>query len=178
MKLKIKVKYLNRNCVIEEFSKGDWIDLKSSVTLNVSAPQAGTLKKHKVNGETMSHRDVAYNTYLIPLGVAMQLPKGFEALVVPRSSTYGKFGITQTNSIGIIDNSYCGNKDEWQFPAVALKDAVIEEGERICQFRVQLSQKATLWQKLKWLFYSGVKFVEVDNLKTVNRGGFGSTGTK
>jgi dUTP pyrophosphatase len=84
------------------------------------------------------------------------------------------------NSIGIIDNSYCGNQDEWKFPAVALKESkkAIEKGDRICQFRIQLTQKATFWQKLKWLLSSGVELVEVDDLSDNNRGGLGSTGVK
>lgn len=114
----------------------------------------------------------------IPLGVAMKLPKGYEAVVLPRSSTPKKFGIMYGNSMGVIDNSYCGNKDEWKFPAVAIRPTSIDKGTRICQFRVQLSQKATTWQKIKWLFTSGVKLVEVDDLGNDNRGGFGSTGVK
>lgn len=74
--------------------------------------------------------------------------------------------------------SYCGNSDEWKFPVIAIRPTFIEKGCRICQFRIQLSQKATLWQKLKWLFSSGVKLVKVDNLQENNRGGFGSTGIK
>ena len=74
--------------------------------------------------------------------------------------------------------SYNGNEDEWKFPAVAIRPTFIEKGTRICQFRVQLSQKATVWQKIKWLFTSGIKLVEVDNLDNTNRGGFGSTGVK
>ena len=74
--------------------------------------------------------------------------------------------------------SYNGDNDEWKFPAIAIRETTIEEGTRICQFRIQLSQKATFWQKLKWLFSSGVKLVEVDNLNNEDRLGFGSTGIK
>lgn len=179
MKLKIKVKRLNMLLDLPEvIEKGDWIDLRASETLSLEAPQAGTLKRHKLEGIEVSHRDVTYDFSLIPLGVAMKLPKGFEAVVLPRSSTYKKFGIIQTNSMGVIDNSYCGNNDEWKYPAIALRDTVIHEGDRICQFRIQLSQKATFWQKLKWAFSSGIKIVEVDNLNNSNRNGFGSTGVK
>ena len=74
--------------------------------------------------------------------------------------------------------SYNGDNDEWKFPAIAIRETTIEKGTRICQFRIQLSQKATFWQKLKWLFSSRVKLVEVDSLNNKSRGGFGSTGVK
>jgi dUTP pyrophosphatase len=95
-----------------------------------------------------------------------------------RSSTPKKFGVITANSEGVIDNTYCGNNDEWKYPALAIKDTTINEGDRICQFRIQLSQKATVWQKLKWLLSSGVKIVEVESLSGANRNGFGSTGVK
>ena len=113
---------------------------------------------------------------LINLGIAMKLPEGFEAIIAPRSSTPKNFNVLLANSIGIIDNSYSGNNDEWKFNAYAIEDTYIKNKERICQFRIQLSQKATIWQKLKWLFSSGVELVEVENLDSIDRGGFGSTG--
>ena len=114
----------------------------------------------------------------------MKLPDGFEAIVALRSSSPKKFNIMMANSIGVIDNSYCGIHDEWMCPVVRCNpesQIVINKGDRICQFRIQLSQKATLWQKLKWLLSSGVKIVNVDKDKwdkTNDRGGFGSTGVK
>ena len=107
----------------------------------------------------------------------MQLPKGFEAVVLPRSGT-PKLGIMCANSEGVIDNSYCGNDDEWRFPAIAFQSTTINKGDRICQFRVQLSQKATIWQKLRWLFSNKIELVSVDKLDGNNRGGFGSTGVQ
>lgn len=177
MKLKIKVKKYPWVSMPEIIKKGDWVDLKSRVTFNIHAPQSGTLK-YKVleNGEKEGYRNVSFDYGFIPLGVAMKLPKGFEAIIVPRSSTFKKYGIIQANSMGIIDNSYCGNHDEWRFPAIALKDTTIIEGTRICQFRIQLSQKATIWQKIKWLLSSGIEFVEVEDLNSEDRDGFGSTG--
>jgi dUTP pyrophosphatase len=86
----------------------------------------------------------------------MQIPEGFESIVIPRSSTFKKYGLIQTNSVGLIDFSYNSEKDEWKFPAVATRDAVIPKGTRICQFRIQLSQKATAWQNLKWLLSGSV----------------------
>lgn len=179
MKLKIKVKRTNMSLDLPEITKkGDWIDLRSSENVTMHAPQAGTLKRHKVDGKEESHRDVEFDFKLIPLGVAVQLPKGFEAMVLARSSTPKKFGIITANSEGVIDNSYCGDGDEWKYPAIAIRDTVINEGDRICQFRIQLSQKATMWQKIKWFLSSGVKIVEVESLGGTNRGGFGSTGVK
>ena len=80
--------------------------------------------------------------------------------------------------MGVIDNTYCGNNDEWKYPAIALRDTIIKRGDRICQFRIQLSQKATLWQKIKWFLSSGIKIIKVDSLDNNDRGGFGSTGVK
>ena len=177
MKLKIKVRRLNKNIDLPEvIDKGDFIDLRASETITMHAPQAGTLKRHKVNGKEESHRDVEFDFKLIPLGVAMELPKGFIAVPVPRSSTFKKYGITQANSIGVIDQTYCGDNDEWKLPVIAYRDTVIPEGDRICQFEIRLSQKATVWQKLKWLFSSGIEIVEVESLSRVSRGGFGTTG--
>lgn len=177
MKLKIKVKYFGDNKIrVNTF--GDWIDLRAAETVNLTAPKADTLKRKTVNGETTSSRDVKFAYSRIPLGVAMELPKGFEALVVARSSTLSCFGVITSNSVGVIDNSYCGDSDEWKYPALAIRNTVINKGERICQFRIQLSQKATVWQKLKWLFSNGIEIVEVSSLNESNRGGFGSTGIK
>ena len=162
MKLKIKVKELTKGCMPVIIEKGDWIDLicAEDMKLNIT-----TLEDNP---------DVKY----ISLGVAIQLPKGFEAIVAPRSSIPSRFGIMCANSFGVIDNCYCGNTDEWKFPVIAIRPTSIVKGSRVCQFRIQLSQKATWWQKLKWLFSSGVELVKVDNLQENSRGGFGSTGTK
>ncbi len=171
MKLKIKVKRLNKNISLPEVTKkGDWIDLRSSETLSLTAPQASVLKRHKLAGMEINHRDVSFDYSAIPLGVAIKLPSGFEAVVASRSGTPSKFGIIVANSIGVIDQPYCGNKDEWKCPVLAIRDTVIHEGDRICQFRIQLSQKATFWQKLMWLISSGVEIVEVDSLSDTNRG--------
>lgn len=153
--------------------KGDWIDLRSSKAVVLNAPQAGTLK-----GNTVKHRDVISDVTYIPLGVSMQLPDGFEAIVAPRSSTAEKMGIVLANGIGIIDNSYKGENDQWKFPAITLRKTSIAQNTRLCQFRIQLNQKATLWQKLKWLLSSSIELVEVDNLNNSDRNGFGSTGSK
>ena len=108
----------------------------------------------------------------------MQLPKGYEAIVACRSSTPKSFGIMSANAFGIIDSSYNGNDDEWKFLYYGIRNCIIPANARICQFRIQLSQKATVWQKLKWLFSNKIKLVEVDKLNTINRGGIGSTGKK
>lgn len=157
MKLKIKIKLFNKECMPEIISKGDWIDLKIWESFSISKVKTPVYQ-------------------MLSLGVAMQLPEGYEALVLPRSSTFKKYGITLANSVGIIDNTYCGNEDIWHFPALIFKDTTIPSFERICQFRIQLSQKATIWQRIKNLFYSGIEFEVVDNLTNPNRGGFGSTG--
>ena len=126
---------------IERFNVGDWVDLRAAEEIKL---KAGELK-------------------LIPLGVAMELPKGYEALVAPRSSTAKKLGIMMANSIGIIDESYKGDNDEWHFPAYAVKDTTIYKNERICQFRIIEHQPM-------------LHLVEVDSLGNEDRGGIGSTG--
>ena len=121
--------------------KSDWIDLRAAKEVELK------------QGEFA----------LIPLGVAMELPKGYEAHVVPRSSTFKNFGIIQTNSMGVIDETYCGDNDQWFFPAYALRDTVIHVNDRICQFRIMEHQPA-------------VTFSETESLGNVDRGGHGSTG--
>lgn len=121
--------------------KSDWIDLRSAAEINM---KAGEFK-------------------LIPLGVAMQLPEGYEAHVVPRSSTFKNYGIIQTNSMGIIDETFCGDEDQWFLPAYALRDTKIHINDRICQFRIMEHQPTLM-------------FDEVTVLENDNRGGHGSTG--
>lgn len=140
----IRIKYLtDRIDRIEKISKGDWIDLRAAGDIRM---KAGEFK-------------------LIPLGIAMQLPKGYEAHIVPRSSTFKNFGIIQTNHQGVVDCSYCGDHDQWYMPAYALRDTTIACNERICQFRLMENQPE-------------ISFEEVDELGTPDRGGIGSTGTK
>ena len=141
----IKIKYLNDEITRLEYidGKSDWIDLRAAEEIEL---KAGEFK-------------------LIHLGVAMQLPEGYEAHIVPRSSTFKKWGIIQTNHCGIVDNSYCGPNDWWRMPVFALRDTKIEVNDRICQFRIQKNQPTLV-------------FNEVEEMEANNRGGFGSTGTK
>ena len=177
MKLKIKVKRISKDIELPKIiDKGEWVDLRAAETINLKAPQAETLKTKTINGERVSSRDVSFDFKLIPLGIAIKLPKGFEAIVAPRSSTYKNYEIIQTNSIGIIDNSYSGDSDEWKMPVISFANTTINKRDRICQFKIQLSQKATMWQKIKWLLSSGIKVEEVESLGDNNRGGFCSTG--
>lgn len=174
MKLKIKVKVLTEGCMPEINPSGDWIDLRSAQNVNIRAAQAGV--QYQENNE--KYRDVIIPVTYIPLGVAIQLPKGFEAIINSRSSGPEKLGLFIPNGQGVVDNIYNGNNDQWHYICSPMRETTIEAGDRICQFRIQLSQKATVWQKLKWLFSSGIELVEVDNLSDNNRGGFGSTGVK
>ena len=155
--MKIKVKRIRKNIEFPTIiNKGEWIDLRNAEKVSIDKGTYG----------------------LIPLNVCMQLPKGYEAIVTCRSSTPKSFGIMCANSFGIIDNSYSGNNDEWKFLYYGIRNCTIPANSRICQFRIQLSQKATVWQKLKWLFNNKIELIEVDNLNTINRGGIGSTGKK
>lgn len=158
---------------------GNWIDLCVAEDVKLQCPKACKLHRRKdKDKETIQEeriRDVIFDWTIAPLGVCIQVPKGYECIVAPRSSTFKKFGILQVNSIGVIDNLYAGDEDEWKMPMVATKAVVIPKGTRVAQFRVQPSQMATPWQKLKWLFGYRPKLVKVSTLSSNNRGGFGST---
>lgn len=176
MKQKIYIKRFNKDVELPKIiAKGDWVDLRSAEEVVLKAPVTKTVSKGKP-------KEVEFSTALIPLGVAMLLPEGMEANVVARSGTFKNYGILQTNAYGVIDGGefgYNGSNDEWKFPVVALRSTTISVNDRVCQFRIQLSQKATMWQKLKWLFTSGIKIIEVEDLpEKEDRGGFSTTGTK
>ena len=139
----IKIKYHTNE--IEKLryidGKSDWIDLRSAEDVDL---KAGDFK-------------------LVSLGVSMKLPKGYEANIVPRSSTFKNYGIIQTNSFAVIDNTYCGDEDMWRMPVYATRDTIINKNDRICQFRINKNQPC-------------VKFETVEKLESINRGGFGITG--
>ena len=137
----IKVKYFTDIDKLEKISVGDLIDLRAAEDVVM---RAGDYR-------------------LIPLGVAMQLPKGYKANVYPRSSTFGNYHILMTNSVGQIDWSYRGNNDQWMFPAYATQNTIIHKNDRICQFEIVRKQPE-------------IEFVEVETLDNEDRGGFGSTG--
>lgn len=141
--IRIKIKYftdkIEKLCYID--GKSDWIDLRAAQDCSM---KAGEFK-------------------LIPLGIAMELPSGYEAHIVPRSSTFKNFGIIQTNHMGVVDESYCGDNDQWFFPAYAMRDTEIKMGDRICQFRIMEHQPP-------------ICFEETDALENQDRGGHGSTG--
>ena len=138
----IKIKYHDPDVLrIDKIKKGDWIDLRSAEDITLKA------------GEF----------HLISLGVSIQVPEGYESILAPRSSTFKKFGIIQANSIGVIDESYCGDDDIWMFPAYAIRDTKINKNDRICQFRIIKHQPE-------------VEIETVETLGNENRQGFGSTG--
>ena len=139
----IKIKYIDKSIgKLEKIPQGEWIDLRSAEDVEMKAGEFRIIK----------------------LSCAMQLPDGYEAHVVPRSSTFKKWHILMVNSTGIIDSSFCGDDDIWGFPALAMADTHIYKGDRICQFRIMKKQPE-------------ITFEEVDHLGNKNRGGFGSTGT-
>lgn len=174
MKQKIKVKVLTEGCLPVISEGGDWIDLRAAEDVHLDGPYA--VARTRKGGE--SSRRVVFETKYVPLGVAMQLPDGMEGIAAPRSSSNKKFNILQTNSPGVIDQPYCGEDDQWHMPIIPTGKVDIKKGDRICQFRIQLSQKATFWQKIKWLFSSGVEIEVVDSLKSPNRGGLGHSGIR
>ena len=142
--MKIQIKYFSDKIEKLDYiggNKSDWIDVRAAKDVEL---KAGEFK-------------------LIPLGIAMKLPKGYEAHVVPRSSTFKNFGIIQVNSMGVIDGTYCGDNDQWHFPAYALRDTKISINDRICQFRIMENQP-------------NLEFEEVAKLDEKDRGGFGTTG--
>lgn len=137
----IKIKYFADIIKIEKFDNGDWLDLRSAIDVD--------LKKGKF--------------MLIPLGIGMKLPQGYEAHIVPRSSTFKNFGIIQTNHQAVIDESYCGNNDQWYYPVCAMRDTHISKNDRICQFRIIKKQPDII-------------FEEVEELLDKDRNGLGSSG--
>lgn len=143
--MKIKVKYLADIDKLHSIKEGDWIDLRCAITTEV------------YKGEYKA----------IPLGVAMELPEGYEAIVAPRSSLFKKHGLICVNSIGIIDESYCGDGDQWHLLVLGTSDrpAIIEKNERICQFRIIKHQPE-------------LEFETVESLGNADRGGIGSTGKR
>jgi len=144
MNLKIKVKYFDDELIrLNKLEIGDWIDIRAAESV-----------------------DLSYGEFkLIPLGIAIDLPEGYEAHVVPRSSTFKKWGIIETNSMGIIDESYKGDNDQWFFPAYALRRTTIEKNDRICQFRIVEKMPE-------------IEIEEVEHLGNPDRNGYGSTGRK
>lgn len=140
---KLKIKYFTDQITHLEYIEGksDWIDLRASEDVEL---REGEFK-------------------LIPLGIAVKLPEGYEAHIVPRSSTYKNFGIIQANSCGIIDSSYCGDNDMWMMPVIAMRDTTIHINDRICQFRIFKNQPQ-------------IVFEETGHIGETDRGGFGSTG--
>lgn len=139
----IKVKYFTDKIdKLQKIEQGDWIDLRVAENVHM---KAGEFK-------------------VLHLGVAMQLPAGYEAIVAPRSSTYKNWGIVLSNSFGVIDGSYCSDQDEWRAPVIALMDTDIPINTRLFQFRIQKNQPK-------------LNFITVDELDNPNRGGLGSTGT-
>lgn len=142
--LQIKIKYFDNTLPkIEKISIGEWMDLRAAEDVELKQ----------------------FEFKLISLGIGMKLPPKFEANVVPRSSTFKNFGILQTNSFGVIDNSYSGNSDMWFFPALAMRDTKINKGDRICQFRINKIMPS-------------VELMEVEFLDETSRGGHGSSGVK
>lgn len=141
----IKVRYLSDKIEPLRYigGKSDWIDLRAAEDTEL---KQGDFK-------------------LIPLGIAMQLPRGYEAHIIPRSSTFKNFGVIQANHMGLVDESYCGDNDQWYFPAIAMRDTVIHAGDRICQFRIMEHQP-------------GLQFEAVETLDNTDRGGIGSTGVR
>lgn len=141
----LKVKYHKKTArPITQAHNGEWFDLRTAEDVRL---KKGDFK-------------------LIHLGVSIEMPEGYEAIIAPRSSTFGKYGILLANSIGVIDNAYCGNNDEWKFLAYCLGDyTYIPAGTRIAQFRIQRIMEP-------------VEIVEVDNLDGEDRGGIGSTGER
>ena len=139
--MEILVKYHADIHPLVKAEAGDWIDLRAAEDVEMKA------------GENK----------LISLGVSMKIPDGYEAVIVPRSSTFKHWGVMQTNHMGVIDNSYSGDNDIWMFSAHATRDVLIEKNSRICQFRIQKSMPH-------------FDFVTVDKLDAVDRGGFGSSG--
>lgn len=143
-KFNINIKYFDKDLIrLEKLAQGDWIDLRAAEDVDIPK----------------------FKTKKISLGIAMELPDGYEAHVVPRSSTCKNFFVMQTNHFGVIDNVYKGDDDCWFVEVYAIEDTHISKNDRICQFRIDKKMPK-------------IKFIEVKTLGNKNRGGYGSTGTK
>lgn len=154
MKTKFRYRTCRHNAGIKRIEGGDWFD--------VVVPEDVTLRKDEY--------------VMIPLGICVELPKGYEAHLLPRSSTFSKYKVLLVNGMGVIDCSYCGDGDEWKCLFYPTTDSFIPAGARVMQFRIQLTQHASVWQKIKWLFSRGVSMEKVYTFGNKDRGGVGSTG--
>lgn len=189
--MEIKIKYFNNDAEeIKKIEKGDWIDLRceGAKRVDIINSQVSTYKglpllnRHSkkydmsvnegyIVDEEGNYKEIKYIEYnagdflMLDLGVAMELPKGYEAHLVPRGSTFKNFSIIETNSMGVVDESYKGDNDRWFMPVYAMQDGFIIMGERVCQFRVEEKMEK-------------IDFIKVDKLENEDRGGHGSTGTK
>ena len=145
MTQELYIKYHDKDLegTVAQVKDSDWIDLRAAETVKMTA---GEFK-------------------IISLGISIKLPEGYEAHIAPRSSTFRNFGLIMANSVGVVDESYCGENDVWGFPAIALRDTVVCKGDRICQFRIMKKMEP-------------VSLVIVDHMSDKSRGGFGSTGTR
>lgn len=170
--MRIKVKYADPQFPRLEFiggEKSDWIDVRAySVKVNGNQRSWYNLTDIITGKDKMVVDYQKGDTILIDLGFSAEMTKGFEAHVLPRSSTFKNYGIIQTNGMGIIDESYCGNNDRWMISFFALKDGVIEQFDRVGQFRIMQKMTQT----------SEIKIEEVENLDNADRGGFGTSGNK
>ena len=178
--MKIKIKEITPGCMPEIIKVGDCIDLMTAEDYTLKCPHAQMLHKHKKGNEAVVEktRDVIFDYQLLNLGVVIEMPKGFKANLMPRSSTFKKYGLLMVNSPGQVDNSYKGPNDIWRMPVVATRSITIPKGTPIAQFEVQPSHNATIWQKLKWLFSSKIELVKVDEMNNENRGGIGTGSDK
>lgn len=164
--MKIKIKYFSKDYPrLEKISKGDWVDLRVDKVKKIYNVENGVQSNSLIASNDLRNNLTFKQGQVIKfgLGVAMELPEGYEAEIRPRSSTFKHWGLIQTNSVGTIDNSYCGDNDEWQIEFIAMRDGSINRFDRVCQFRI--------WEK-----QPEFDFIEVDKLGNEDRGGFGSTG--
>ena len=154
--MKIRIKYFEESTKLKKIAKGNWIDVYANKDVFV-----------KVNERAM-----------IPLGFALELPSGWEAHLAPRSSTFKTWGIIQTNSVGVVDDTYIGDNDQCYMPVyclegknielidgVEVKGTWIRKGDKIAQFRIMEVMPE-------------IEFDEVESFGNSDRGGFGSTGSK
>lgn len=165
--MQIKIRYIHSLCKLTR--NGNMYDLRTSKPLIL-------------NGPTVINEHVIFDDGIVPLGIAMDIPKYFEANIIPRSSLFNNYKVILANSIGEIDGpddtniGYTGTNDIWHAQFIALSDTIIPAGAKVCQFRIRPTMDAPIWVKLKWLFTNKITFKQVDILNVKNRGGFGTTG--
>ncbi|EHK2326991.1 deoxyuridine 5'-triphosphate nucleotidohydrolase [Clostridium perfringens] len=152
----IRIKYFDKATKLKKITKGNWIDVYANKDVFVKCGERA----------------------MVPLGFALELPEGWEGHLAPRSSTFKTWGIIQTNSVGVVDDTYIGDNDQWHMPVYCLqgKDLESENGQEIKGTWIRKGDKIGQFRIMEVM--PEIEFEEVESFGNEDRGGFGTTGTK